>query len=261
MIGARIMLTVAADLSANIFAAFLLVMIVVLAMPGRPDGATVPATLDVERDLRSVARSPLGPADLIAALAARRPGSGAVLVDLLSDRIVLRSASGAASSLDVRTTAAPDLGRLLAATPGAPVFVYVFDATPYATAVGSLAAAGIAWREISVPQALRAPGGAGWSAAFRDLAARRGDDRSFREGLARLLEGRAEPAPRLGRGGGDGGSAGSAAEAPPEDLLARLARAWRATVTFVTLAGLICVMILAEKRHRAAVRPNAEEPS
>lgn len=260
MIGARILLTVAADLSANIFAAFLLVMIVVLALSGDGAAPAVPARLDAERDLRTLQRAPLGPAGLVAALGARRPRSGTVLVDLFADRVALRSAAG-------RTTVLRDglgeIGRLAAAGGPAPVVLSVFDATRYGAATAALAASGIGWREISVPIALRKPGGGDWSPAFLDLAARPGSDRDFREGLARLLDGTAEPAARQPSGGGGGGAGGAAASATagPDDLLTRLARLWRGIVTFVTLALVGSVMILAERRHRAARRPTGEPTS
>jgi hypothetical protein len=43
MIGDRVGMTVAADLSANVFAAFLLILIVLLARSGTPEPATRPA--------------------------------------------------------------------------------------------------------------------------------------------------------------------------------------------------------------------------
>src|SRR5262249_32009730 len=141
--------------------------------------------------------------------------------------------------------------------------VYVFENQWYALVTERLAREGRAWREISVPIALRRPaasGGDGWSDGFLDLLARPLDRDAFRNGLARLLGGAA--------GGGAGGVGGVArptgpfASTPPpaqESLLERIAKRLRIWMAFAAVAlGFGAVIATEWLVPRIRVRPVRE---
>lgn len=157
---------VQADLGANVLAALLLIL-VILIRAGAP--ASRPATLPGgDASIPGAAlRTPLGSAALVAALYDRRPGAAGVSLDL--------------------TEAAPaDLDGLVRGLgPETPVRLYVFSHRHYAATASALAQAGRRWQEISVPPVLG--GTAGWSPAFLALLDRRPNLPEFRAGLARLL--------------------------------------------------------------------------
>lgn len=265
MIGGRVGMTVAADLSANLFAAVLLVMIVLLAAPsGGGAPAPVAPTIEVDTDVVAVRRAALGPDDLVAHLALRQPGSPALVLDLHADRIEIRlpgRARGEVTALD--GSAARLDGRLRRAleTPG-PVALFVFEPAAYPRVAEALTAAGRLWREISVPAALRSrtgEGGSAWSPAFLALAERRPDAARFRRDLAALLAGAGDERVdrRVGGSSGTPGATPTAREETP-DLLERLRRLWSGVVTFVTLALAAGVILKAEFGHArrpAHVRP------
>jgi hypothetical protein len=157
---------VQADLAANVLAALLLVL-VILIRAGTP--ALRPATLpggDASTPVAAL-RTPLGAATLVAALYDRRPGAAGV-------------------SLDLTETAPADLDGLVhGLAPETPVRLYVFSHRHYAAAASALVRAGRRWQEISVPPVLG--GTAGWSPAFLALLDRCPNLPEFRAGLARLL--------------------------------------------------------------------------
>ncbi len=83
------------------------------------------------------------------------------------------SVPGPATRISGRTQC---LGALTAAVrgfdPRRPVRLYVFDPRWYGTVIAALRERRLAITELSIPAALRSPDGAGWSSAFRTLAAR-----------------------------------------------------------------------------------------
>lgn len=263
MIGGRVGMTVAADLSANLFAAVLLVMIVLLAAPsGGEPRSTVAPTVEVESDVVAVRRTPLGPDDLVAHLASRQPGSPALVIDLHADRIEIRPpgrARGEVVPLDGGVLRLDSRVRRALETPGA-VALFVFEPAAYPPIAELLTAAGRTWREISVPAALRSrtgDGGSAWSPAFLALAERRPDAARFRRDLAALLAGAGDERADRRVGGVDGTPGGTpAARDDTPDLLERLRRIWNALVTFVTLALAVGVILKAEFGHGRRSAPS-----
>jgi hypothetical protein len=241
-------ISVITDIAANTFAVFLLILLLLLAVRLDPPDAQVNKTaLDVEADLASVERKPLRPEDIVDMLYDRRSAARGTRVDLFDDRVEVLDPSGQRQI----TAGAPDLKGAIAV--GAPVSLYVFDHRSYAAVTNSLLAARTAWRELSVPQALRqldpASGRQAWSAGFVQLLAQPLDRASFRLELAKLL-GAAQPTGQEGAGAGRG-----AFSAPDQSALAlagRFARWWRAVVAVATtLAGLLFVLVV-ETRSRPA---------
>ncbi|WP_298958108.1 hypothetical protein [uncultured Methylobacterium sp.] len=162
-----------ADLAANVFAALLLVLLLLLAAAGRPS-----RPVDAVRDLGARPHAPLPAAALVEMLRERAPRAGGLALDLTD-----------ADPL-------PALDRALAgpAAPG-PVRLYLFSQSWYAPAARRLDRAGLSWREIAVPRALRDPDGRNWSPAFLALLAEADDPARFRAGLGRLLAGGAGARP------------------------------------------------------------------
>lgn len=165
------------DLSANIFAALFLILLILLATAG-PQGP-----VEARRDLGSRARAPLSAGALVELLRERLPRAPGLSLDLSASRI------GTSVETAPGSGEAPFaiLDRLLARGEGrsmGPVRLYVFSPRLYAPVAERLERAGQPWREITVPAALRDPSGEGWSPAFLALP---DDPARFREGLARLL--------------------------------------------------------------------------
>ena len=189
------------DISANIFALLILILIAMLAARAAapPDGDAAPI-IDVETDLAGVERSPLGSDALLDLLYGRREEATSTRIDLLGPRIDI-AAGGKTEHFTTVGDAALRL-RQLGASGRPPAGVYVFSPRFYRGVTETLAALGWTWREITVPEALRAPRsgatGEGWSAGFRELIARPSDREQFRAALARLLS--ASASERLGQG-------------------------------------------------------------
>ncbi len=217
----RLESTVLTDLSANVFAALLLILIILLQAGGTP----VPtAPVEATTDLAGRAREPMRPGDLVRFLHARRPGADGASIDLTATRIGVRTPGRRDD--DVAASALP------AALPGqGPVRLYVFSHRHYAAVTERLVAAGLRWDEISVPRALADPAG-GWSPGFLALLERGADPAMFRKGLARLLA--AAPGPLVP----DGRSAGGKAAAAGSDALpGRLLRWLGVAVAVLALAA------------------------
>lgn len=185
-----------ADLATNVLAVVVVALLLVTA--AAPPESAAPA-ID---PAAVVLRRPLGPDAMVAHLAALRPAAGAAVVEVGADRLTVRRGG-------VRTAIAPGDGAgLRAALAGSPppVRLDVFSNRTYAAAVAALGGAGLAFTELSVPAALRAPDGEHWSSAFEDLAAGADSPAAFRAGLADLLAGStipvADPGGRPSGGGG-----------------------------------------------------------
>jgi hypothetical protein len=186
------------DISANIFALLILFLIIMLAARESAPAphADTPEVIDVEKDLAGVERSPLSGDELFDLLYQRREASATTRIDLLGQAIDVVSA-GQTEHFGSVELAAPRLRQLAAASGGAPAGVYVFSHRFYRGVVERLQALGWAWREVSVPEALRdsSPGisDRGWSAGFAQLIAQPSDRAQFRLKLAELLQSPSAP--------------------------------------------------------------------
>jgi hypothetical protein len=256
------------DISTNIFAVFILILVIMLDLSRgpTPSGGTAatPTQVDAARDLRIVERAPLRAGEMVEMLRGHG-GRDTVTVDLFDSRIEIAAAGGRpAIVLDARR----DGGRamlerfeeLLRGRPaGMPARLYVFSNRWYSPVADRLERGNASWREMSVPLALRIASGpeAGdaWSEAFLELSSRGLDRERFRPALARLLAGSADGA------GGAGGLSGLGGGAPPppggspdESLLDRFARflGWLLAVIAAVAAAL--VIVLTERRFPHVIR-------
>lgn len=152
-----------ADIAANILA----VVLVVLIVTGLSErGSAPPVALSLTRV------APEGSAQIVALLRERLVGEAAA-IDLARAGVQhVRDAAGE-------------------------VLVSVFTARDHATILRGLRDRGLAWREITVPEALHASDGSGYSAAFLALHAEAEDPERFRSALNRLLS---QPGARGTRG-------------------------------------------------------------
>lgn len=209
--------TVLTDLSANVFAALLLILLILL-QAGADNHHSVPAPPVEAARLGARERTPLQAGALVSALHDRRPGAAGLSIDLTDAQpppldLILRS-------LD----------------PALPVRLYVFSHRHYPAIAALLAGAGRRWEEISVPRVL-GDAATGWTPGFRALLARRSDLPRFRADLARLLAG-AEEHPGL--------DAAGAADPLPSAALGERVRGWFGTIVTVAtlLVGLATVLII-----------------
>lgn len=170
------------DLSANIFAALLLILLILLRAGSEAPAPAVP--VEATQALDSRARTPLRAGALIAILRARAADTAGVSLDLVESG--LRSPSAGFPEPDAAPLAALDRF-LQAREPGMPVRLYVFSHRWYDSTVRRLEQAGLAWNEITVPRALRDREGSAWSSAFLAILEHRDERGRFREELARLL--------------------------------------------------------------------------
>jgi len=248
-------ITVVTDISANIFAVFLLILILLLALRERTPPPPPPAALDVATDLDSVERAPLRPAEMVDLLYARRNAAAGISIDLLADRIVIVTRGRTEQLSGAREIT--DRLRRLSVTGGAePVGLYVFSHRWYATVIDALRPR--AFREASVPVALRRtdPSG-GWSKGFAALLAKPSELASFRTELAYLLQSpRPAPAPlpqpRVG-GGGPTGAAPSAAPSVGERVL----HFARGALDIGAICGGLLFVLAIERRYRRRKRRQA----
>jgi hypothetical protein len=229
----RLDATALADLGANVFAALLLVLLILIAASARDAAAPVTAAVEAA-DLGARPRRPLRPAELVDALYARRPGAEGLDVDLLDAGPRLPSPAPGPGGLAEALAALP---------PGAPVRVFVFSHRAYEATARALERSGRSWEELSVPRALRAATGDGWSPAFLALIDRARTRETFRDGLARLLAEAPGPITPGPVAPGPAASGGSAAAAGSAALLERLSR-WLAAFLAVAapMAGLGAVL-------------------
>jgi hypothetical protein len=257
-------ITVVTDISANIFAVFILILIILLAARQQAPGSqpALPSQIDIQSDLVSVDRSPLSPAAMVDLLYDRRNASPTIKIDAFDDRIDFVQ-NGSTRQVPLSSVPGARPQALPTLPPSATVGLYVFSHRGYRFITEALAAANRPWREISVPAALRrfdpATGVARWSAGFTELAARPLDENAFRIELARLL---ASPGPDPGSQSAaraSGGTAGVSAAAPSIQSAAlpeRLARWWREFLNVAAIVGGIVLVLVTERAspragHRA----------
>ena len=249
----RLESTVLSDLSANVFAALLLILLILLQADAQPDVVTPPPRephpVEATTELHSRLRVPMGSRDLVAFLYDRRPGADGLSLDLTE--------GGIAGGQSGR----PVVDLLSGTDPGQPIRLYVFSQARYEAVTDVLAQAGRRWQEVSVPRALRDPTTGGWSRDFLALLDRRPERSRFRDDLARLLA--AAPGPLVPDGGvsAGGGSSRSGMGTPSalgEPLLDRLLRWLGAVLGIVALlSGVATVAAIEMLVPRAQPRYSA----
>jgi hypothetical protein len=236
------------DISANIFALLIFILIMMLAAQERP-GVRSEAGLvvDVEKDLAGIDRSPLGSDGLFELLYDRGEGAASVKIDLF-DQWIDVSVDGRTERFNSVESAVPRL-RQIAASTRLPVGIYVFSHQFYGNVSDNLKVFGWSWRELSVPQALRdvrAWRGQGWSAGFSELIARPSNRGQFRIELARLLQSSADGNLSESRHGG-----GAASGHWRDTIVDNLVRWSRTVLNAIALfGGLIFVTWVEMRRTR-----------
>ncbi|QJP15539.1 hypothetical protein G3545_18895 [Starkeya sp. ORNL1] len=247
-------LTILADVSANLFAVCLLLLLALLAIGAEPpeEGPALPAApIEAETAFDVVERAPLGAGAMVEHLRARgMPDTEAI--DLFADGIIISAGSG---DMNIRPDTVP--GALAAAVRGVdprrPVRLYVFDPRWYGTVIAALRERRLVITELSIPAALRSPDGAGWSSAFRTLAARGLEPESFRAGLAQLLAGGIGAEVRSQSGAGGGATASIAGRSGLAERLAAWLGGFMAVV--VPLFGLAVVLAIEARERRRLMIP------
>jgi len=237
------------DISANIFALLILILIIMLAARENSSapGARTLQVVDLEKDLASVERAPLGSDDLIELLYERRERASSIKIDLLEREIVI-SFAGKTEHFGKGENAVSRLKQIASASVS-PVGVYVFSHRFYHSISDCLTTLGWPWREISIPQALRASAGGpqGWSAGFSELIAHSSDRSQFRASLARLLQ----SASQTEHSNQSRHERGNAAQRP-ETMIGQLVRWLRTALEAIPLLGgfifVACVEIIRVKR-------------
>lgn len=220
------------DISANIFALLILILLIMLA--GR-ENSPAPRTqglqvIDLEKDVAGVERSPLASDELIDLLYERRERASSTKIDLLEREIVI-SFAGKTQSFDNAGDAVSRLRQI--GSVGSPVGVYVFSHRFYRGMSDSLMGLGWPWREISIPQALRdsAGGSQGWSVGFSELIAHSSNRSQFRADLARLLQ--SAPSNEANESWRERGVAAQR----PETIISQLAWWLRTTLNAISILG------------------------
>jgi hypothetical protein len=236
------------DISANIFALLILILIIMLA--ARENSAAPRAdalqVIDLEKDVASVERSSLSSDELIELLYERRERASSTKIDLLEQEIAI-SFGGKTEHFGKAENAISRLRQI--GSVGSPVGVYVFSHRFYCKISDSLNTFGWPWREISIPGALRASAGGpqGWSAGFSELIAHSSDRLQFRADLARLLRS-ASQNEHLNQGWNERGVAAQR----PEIMINQLGRWLRTALNAISLLGglifVACVDIIRTKR-------------
>jgi hypothetical protein len=242
----RMQMTVLSDLSANIFAVCLLVLLILLAeAANRPPAASLTGEqVEVSSDLVAVERRPLSGGEMVAELYDRRLATPAFAIDLRAGGVTLVS-GGAERALPLAGLR-PTLATLLRQVPpDMPVRLYVFSPQAYADVVAALGSAGRPFLEMSVPLALRNRVGDGWSDGFLALAEVPSSLDDFRAGLARLVSGGTAP-----RSGGAMDEAGGApATGFGASLLERFTAWLRGVFDILVPLAALAAIVFVERRH------------
>ena len=237
------------DISANIFALLIFILIIMLATKGHaPASRTdVPQTIDVERDIVGTERTPLGSDDLFELLYERSEGMTSVKIDLFEREIDVVFAGETERFASIES-AVPRL-RQIANAARRPIGVYVFGHHFYRNLTDNLKTFGLQWHELSVPQALRdfrtQQNGQGWSEGFSRLITQPSNRARFRAELARLLQSSSadEKAGQSWFRGGGGSSQ------LPETIIDSVRRWLRAVAKAVAIFGGLIFVSWAEMRR------------
>jgi hypothetical protein len=243
--------SVVTDISANIFA--LLVLLLIIALAARETSSTkavAPATIDVDMELAGVERAPLNSEALVDLFYERRNAATSTRIDLKRNAIDVVS-GGAQERFGSLEDASPRLRQLGTAFNRMPASIYVFDHHFYRGLTDSLKAMSWPWLEVSVPQALRDtdPGASdqGWSAGFSELIARQSGPAQFRHELAQLLQASSTPSDR--RSGG-GAQQVTSMRSPMDGIMAALRRWKREGINVIAVFCGIAFIVWVERRSR-----------
>lgn len=247
MIPWRINMTVLTDLSASMFAAcFMILLIFMSLVQKREPVSSDPRPIEASQVFVLTRQHVLAPVAMVDHLFAH--GNNGTSLDLFSDRVE-RSGAG---RTEVRRLSGSDLVAGLAGLTASdnPVRLQVFSNALYSQVAGALKAGGIEFTELTVPAGLRDPERAdlAWAPAFLELSATATDRQTFRTGLAVLLQGAAEQA-----NSAQATAAGQSAMPPSTPgLLDRLAN-WidHVMAVFFPLAGLGGVAWIERQRFSA----------
>lgn len=249
----RMDLAVLTDLSASMFAATFMILLIFLSLAQQKDARTAAPMPSIEATdaLRITRREVLAPAHVIDLLRRHGEPAAGIGIDAFDDRVEV-FLRGTGNPLTLRSPATQaGLARVLGPDGEGPVRLYVFSNALYNQILPVLERGGRQVLEITVPRALRDPArpAGGWSETFLSLSARKLYPAAFRDGLALLLGG------DTSKSSTDRASAGGAAEAagpthPGTSLLERLRRWLQAVTTFVLPALGFLSIFLIERRRR-----------
>jgi hypothetical protein len=245
------------DISANIFSVLILILIILLAarnhadFPGVETPPEISPKISIETELAGIERTPLSSDELFDLLYERSEKTGSIKIDLFGETIDI-VANGKTEHFSSIENAISRLKLLATASNHSPLGIYVFSIRFYRVFREPLKALGGGWREVSVPQALRASRSAGsWSAGFSELVAGPADRARFRVELARLLE--SSPTHDPSNVGG-GGAATTSSQSPetiaPETIVQTFWRWLRAVLRAVFILIGFAFVMWVELRHR-----------
>lgn len=248
------------DISANIFA--MMVLILILALAGRQN-AISGASRDIisEQELSIVERKAMTPAELVQHLYDRRDGPGPLRIDLLETGIAITATDGSGQKFEGADAVSAWRAQQQASGPQ-PVRLYVFSHRRYDEVIRSLLSANRQWLEISVPEALQAGDRAGWSQDFTNLLSQQVSLDEFRTALAQLLASKDPKSKATGEGQPKTSplSASQGTDQPYETLLERIIKWLRWAVMIVALfAGFAFIWWVERTAQTASKRDQKAE--
>ncbi|WP_378941121.1 hypothetical protein [Mesorhizobium sp. ANAO-SY3R2] len=242
-------MTVLTDLSASMFAACFMILLVFLSLVQRHDTTPAePPPIEATRAFALTRQRALGPSAMIDQLFVHGKASQGISIDLFADRIEVREPGGGQS----RRLSANDLSAVAAglARTNVPIRLQVFSNALYNQLVGQLENSGTEFTELTVAAAMRDPDrpDLAWAPAFLQLGETASDPRAFRIGLAALLQGTADPIP----GAQAAPTRQSTVDAEPPGVVERI-REWMKHFSqlFFPIAGLACVAWIERSRFGA----------
>ena len=244
MTGWRMEFTVLTDLSASIFAACFMILLIFIGLAQKEQASgppSPPRAIEATRDLTVTLRQAPAPPELVELLFRHGlAGPPSTRIDLFADRIEL----GMPGTNEPLPFAPADIttlsGRL--GDERAPPILFVFSNALYGATVAALG--GRPHVELSVPRGLRDPvrPDRAWSEAFTRLEAEAPDLATFRRGLATLLAGSADPVQPAAR---EGSPPDASAASKARDPLAEMGREFaRRIAILITLAGFLAAIAI-----------------
>ena len=181
-------ITPLSDISANIFALLIFILVVVMwARENVPRPEYEQRIFNIESGFKAVERRPLGSEHVLGLLYARRERSTSASVDLF-DREIDINFNGQHWKYDSAAAAELQLDQIASSN----VVLYIFSHHFYGRLSEGLSRSGRRWLELSVPDALKVAGtsenGQAWSAEFSELLSQPLSYEQFRSELALLLQ-------------------------------------------------------------------------
>lgn len=247
MIPWRISMTVLTDLSASMFAACFMILLIFLSLVQKNEPApSKPQPLEARQAFVVTRQQALAPAAMVDQLFAH--GREGTSLDLFADRIEIRVPGRKEARRLSGGDLASALGRLAQGAP--PVRLQVFSNALYNQVAGALEAKGVPFTELTVPAGLRDPErpSLAWVPAFLQMGETATDRQTFRTGLAALLQGAADRASAAKPIAMDVSAMASTTSGLLERIVEWIGRFSR---IFCPLAGLACVAWIERRRFRA----------